>query len=300
MSLDSNWDLYKTFYAVAKCSSFSKAAEKLYITQPSISHAMKTLEANLGTLLFYRNSNGIKLTPDGKELFNYVEKSYNLLLSGERNLKESKDFIHGRIAVGVQSHIGEFFLFPFVEKFHQDYPNIEINIISRNTEEMIEFLENNNIDFMIDTSPINSIYNNLEIIPLLDLENCFISKNEISKEEIELKDLKKYNLILPVKRSTPRKELDFVCENNDAILNPFMTIETTEMLVNAVKKEMGIGYVIKQAVSKDLKNKKLYEVKVKEKLPTLQLNLVYIKEYLTHIPKTLMKIIENEYKEYMK
>lgn len=300
MSLDSNWDLYKTFYAVAKCSSFSKAAEKLYITQPSISHAMKTLEENLGTLLFYRNSNGIQLTPDGKELFNYVEKSYNLLLSGERNLKESKDFIHGKIAVGVQSHIGEFFLFPFVEKFHQDYPNIEINIISRNTEEMIEFLENHNIDFMIDTSPINSIYNNLEITPLLDLENCFISKNEISNKEIELKELKKYNLILPVKRSTPRKELDLVCENNDVVLNPFMTIETTEMLVNAVKKEMGIGYVIKQAVNKDLKNQKLYEVKIKEKLPTIQLNLVYISEYLTHIPKTFMKIIEKEYKEYMK
>ena len=175
MSLDSNWDLYKTFYAVAKCSSFSKAAEKLYITQPSISHSMKTLEDNLSTKLFYRNANGIKLTSDGMELLNYVEKSYNLLLSGERNLKESQDFVHGKIAVGVQSHIGEFFLFPFVEKFHQNYPNIEINIISRNTEEMIEFLENNSIDFMIDTSPIKSIYNNLSIIPLLDLENCFIS-----------------------------------------------------------------------------------------------------------------------------
>lgn len=300
MSLDSNWDLYKTFYSVAKCSSFSKAAENLYITQPSISHAMKILEDNLETKLFYRNSNGVKLTPDGMELFNYVEKSYNLLLSGERNLKESKDFVHGKITVGVQSHIGEFFLFPFVEKFHQDYPNIEINIISRNTEEMIEFLENNSIDFIIDTSPIKSVYNNLNIIPLLDLENCFISKKEISKTCIELKKLNEYNLVLPVKRSTPRKELDCICEKNDALLKPFMTIETTEMLVNAVKKNMGIGYVIKQAVSRELKEHKLYEVKVKEKLPTIQLNLVYINEYLTHIPKKFMKRIEKEYKEYMK
>lgn len=300
MSLDSNWDLYKTFYQVAKYSSFSKAAEKLYITQPSISYAMKTLEDNLGIKLFYRNSNGVKLTSDGKELFNYVEKSYNLLLSGERNLKESKDFVHGKIAVGVQSHIGEFFLFPFVEKFHHDYPNIEINIISRNTEEMIGFLENNSIDFMIDTSPIKSVYNNLNIIPLLELENCFISKKEINKTCIELKKLNEYNLVLPVKRSTPRKELDYICEKNDAVLKPFMTIETTEMLINAVKKDMGIGYVIKQAVNKELKEHKLYEVKVKEKLPTIQLNLVYIDEYLTHISKKFMKIIELEYKEYMK
>lgn len=63
MSLDSSWDLYKTFYAVAKSSSFSKAADKLCITQPSISYAVKQLEANLETKLFYRTPSGVKLTP---------------------------------------------------------------------------------------------------------------------------------------------------------------------------------------------------------------------------------------------
>ena len=52
MSLEKNWDLYKTFYMVAKCSSFSKAAEKLYVTQPSISYSIKQLETNLNTKLF--------------------------------------------------------------------------------------------------------------------------------------------------------------------------------------------------------------------------------------------------------
>ena len=79
-----------------------------------------------------------------------------------------------------------------------------------------------------------------------------------------------------------------------------MTIETTEMLVNAIKKDMGIGYVIKQAVNKELKSKELFEVKIKEKLPTLTLNLVYINEYLTYIPRTFMNRIKNEYEEYMK
>ena len=299
MSLEENWDLYKTFYSVAKYNSFSKAAEKLYVTQPSISYAIKQLESNLNTKLFYRNPSGIKLTLEGKELLDYVEKSYNLLISGERNLKESQNFTHGRVAVGVQSHIGRFFLFPFVEKFHQDYPNIEIKIISRNTEEMIKALENNDIDFMIDTSPIESIYNNLKIYPLLDLENCFISKNEMD-EEISLKELNDYKLVLPVKRSTPRKQLDYSCQNAGVELKPFMTIETTEMLIDSIEKEMGIGYVIKQAVSKELKQKELFEIKVKEKLPTLTLNIVYVREYLTNIPRTFMNRIKNEHEEYMK
>ena len=78
-----------------------------------------------------------------------------------------------------------------------------------------------------------------------------------------------------------------------------MTIETTEMLINAVKNEMGIGYVLKQAVRKELKENNLYELKVVEELPTLTLNLVYISKYLTHIPRTFMENIKNRYKEYM-
>ena len=299
MSLEENWDLYKTFYTVAKCSSFSKAAEKLYITQPSISYAIKQLETNLETKLFYRIPSGVKLTLEGKELLDYVERSYNLLISGERNLRESQNFTHGRVSIGVQSHIGKFFLFPLVEKFHKEYPNIEINIISRNTEQMIEALENNNIDFVLDTSPIESIYNNLEIHPLLDLENCFISKNKTSKE-MSLKDLNDYKLILPVKRSTPRKQLDYICKKVGVELMPFMTIETTEMLIDSIKKDMGIGYVLRQAVNKELRQNELFEIKLKEKLPTLTLNILYVSEYLTNIPQTFIVKIKNEYEEYMK
>lgn len=292
---DFNWDLYKIFYTVAECSSFSKAAEKLFITQPSISYSIKQLEESLGTKLFYRVPSGAKLTPDGVELLDYVKKSYSIILSGERNLKESKDLKHGKVSVGVQSHIGEFFLFPFIEKFHKKYKNIEINIISRNTDEMINLMEKNLVDFMIDTSPINTIYNNITIKPLLELENCFISSKDLKDEVHSLKDLEGKNLILPVIRSTPRKELIKCCEQYGVTLNPFMTIETTEMLVQAIKKDMGIGYVLKAAVKNDLKKQNLYEVKVKEKLPTIGLNIVYVSDYLTHVPLEFMNEIKNEF-----
>ena len=292
---DFNWDLYKIFYTVAECSSFSKAAEKLFITQPSISYSIKQLEESLGTKLFYRVPSGAKLTPDGVELLEYVKKSYSIILSGERNLKESKDLKHGRISVGVQSHIGEFFLFPFIEKFHKKHKNIEINIISRNTEEMINLMEKNQVDFMIDTSPINTIYNNITIKPLLELENCFISSKDLKDEVHSLKDLEGRNLILPVIRSTPRKELIKCCDEHNVTLNPFMTIETTEMLIQAIKKDMGVGYVLKAAVKNDIKEKNLYEVKVKEKLPTIGLNIVYVSDYLTHVPLEFMNEIKEEF-----
>ena len=294
MELGFDWNLYRTFYAVAKFKSFSEASKKLYVSQPTISNSIKRLENQLETKLFYRKTDGVSLTTDGREFLSYVEKSYNLLISGTRNLQSAKEFSKGKVSIGVRSHIGDFFLFEYIEKFHKENPNIDISVVSRNTEQMIELLQSNKLDFIIDTSPINSRYNNLEIISLFELENCFVSKEKI-KESLSFNDLDNYNIILPLETSTPGKELEKAVSKQGAKLNPLMTIDTTEMLINAVHKNLGIGYVIKQAVKEAIENKVLYEVKIKEELPKLVLNIVYIEDYLTHIPRAFMDMIINDY-----
>lgn len=293
MNVDFDMNLYKIFYIVAKNNSFSKAAEELFVTQPSVSYSIKQLEERLNIKLFKRNHKGIKITPEGKEVLEYVKKSYNDISVGERRLKENRNLNSGKISIGVQSHIGRFFLFPYLEKFHEKYPNIEINISSRNTSELIKLLESNDIDFVIDTSPIETEYSNLVIEPLMELEHCFVSSTNylIKNKKIEIQDLKDYNLILPVIRSTPRKQLTKLLKDKNIELKPFITIETTEMLIDAVKKNMGIGYVMKKAIEEELKNKELKEIKVNLQLPKLLLNLVYIKNNLTNIPKVFLEEI---------
>ena len=296
MNFDFDMNLYKVFYVVAKNNSFSKAAEELFVTQPSVSYSIKQLEDRLNIKLFKRNHKGIKITPEGKEVLEYVKKSYNDISVGERSLKENRNLNSGKISIGVQSHIGRFFLFPYLEEFHKKYPNIEINISSRNTAELIKLLENNDIDFVIDTSPIETEYSNLFIEPLMELEHCFVtSKNYLIKNKnMKIQELKDYNLILPVYRSTPRRQLTNLLKNENIELNPFMTIETTEMLIDAVKKNMGIGYVIKNAIEEELNNKVLKEISVNVQLPKLLLNLVYIESNLTYIPKIFIEDLKTK------
>ena len=294
MNFDFDINLYKVFYVVAKNNSFSKAADELFVTQPSVSYSIKQLEDRLNIKLFKRNHKGIKITPEGKEVFEYVKKSYNDISVGERGLKENRNLKTGKISIGVQSHIGRFFLFPYLEQFHKKYPNIEINISSRNTAELIKLLENNDIDFVIDTSPIETEYSNLIIEPLMELEHCFVCAKDypIKNRNMKIQDLKDYSLILPVKRSTPRKQLTKLLIDKDIELKPFITIETTEMLIDAVKKNMGIGYVMRNAIDEELKSKELEEINVNIQLPRLLLNLVYIENNLTYIPKIFMKEIK--------
>ena len=294
MSFDFDMNLYRVFYSVVKNNSFSKAADELFVTQPSISYSIKQLEEQLNIKLFKRNHNGIKITPEGKEVFEYVKKSYDYIRNGERVLMESRELKSGKLSIGVQSHIGRFFLFQYIEKFHKNYPNIEINISSRNTSELIKLLENNDIDFVIDTSPIETIYKNIVIEPLMKLEHCFAASNNYLTESksIDIQKINKYNLILPVNNSTPRKQLDQLLKSYNIDLKPYMTIETTEMMIDAIKKNMGIGYILKKAIEKELNTKEIQEIKVNVQLPELLLNLVYIDNNLTYVPKAFMQEIK--------
>lgn len=113
---DINLNLYKVFYVCAKCNSFKEASEKLYVTQPSISMQIKSLEDSLGTKLFYRSNTGLSLTNEGKQLYNYIEKSYNYLTAGEKIIKQNSNMDFGTIVIGAPAHIASFYLLEYIEQ----------------------------------------------------------------------------------------------------------------------------------------------------------------------------------------
>lgn len=283
-----NLNLYKIFYEVALNESISSASKKLIITQSAVSKAIKKLEEDLNTKLFYRNSKGVKLTDKGKELLFYVEKAFNNLMIAERTMIESKTLNKGKISIGVPSQIGSFYIFEDITNFHKQYPNIEITIISKSTTQLLKLLERHEIDFIIDTSPINAKINDIIIKPLVEVTNCFVAKSDtvISIDEINsIKDLSSYPLVLPIKGTDNRKQLDKLFEKNNIELNNVINIHTSEMIVGSIKKDLGIGYIIYDVIKDNVKNNEFKIVNVKEELPKITINLVYIKQYLTIAPK---------------
>ena len=210
---DINLNLYKIFYEVALNESISSASKKMFITQSAVSKAIKKLEENLNTKLFYRNTKGVKLTDKGEELLFYVEAAFNNLITAERSMIESETLNRGKISIGVPSQVGSFFIFEDITNFHRKYPNIEITIISKTTTQLLKLLESHEIDFIIDTSPINSKINDIVIKPLIDVKNCFVVKSDTSipiNKITSIKDLASYPLVLPIKGTNNRKQLDEV------------------------------------------------------------------------------------------
>lgn len=283
-----NLNLYRIFYEVASSESISDASKKLFITQSAVSKAIKNLEEELNTNLFYRNSKGVKLTEKGEELLFYVEEAFNNLIIAERTMLESKTLNKGKISIGVPSQIGSFYIFEDISNFHKKYPNIEITLISKTTTQLLKLLERHEIDFIIDTSPINTKIDNIVIKPLIEVDNCFVVKTDTSIpiEKINsIKDLSNYPLVLPIKGTNNRRQLDKIFEKNNVELNNVINIHTSEMIAGSIKKDLGIGYIIYDVIKDNVKNGEFKIIDIKETLPKITINLVYIEKYLTIAPR---------------
>ena len=279
-----NLNLYKVFYDVCKYGSFSKTAEFTYTTQSAISKSIKKLEEDLETQLFYRNSNGIELTNEGRELFKYVEESFNNLLTAERVILETENLERGTLNIGLPSHIASFFFFDKIIDFHNKYPNVEMKLISGSTGQLLELIDKHEIDLIIDTAPITTNNMDLAIMNLLTVNYAFIChKDNYDKYKNikSVKDLEDVPLVLPPKGTTNRKKLDQLFIKYNVTPKKVINIHTSEVILNAVNHDLGIGYLISDIVKND--NNYKY-IKLKEELPTADIVFAYNKKFLTTAP----------------
>ena len=285
---NTNFNLYKTFYDVVNCGSISKAATINFTSQPAISRSIKTLEDELNTKLFVRTKKGIELTEKGRELFFYVEQGYNSFITAERSILEDKSLSKGKLSIGIPSHIATFYLFDAVDEFHKKYPGIEITIISKSTSALLDLLRSPEIDFMSDSEPVKCLDKNITIKHIKYLHNAFIASSTFDTTNIKtIKDLKNVPVILPIKGTANRSALDEYLILNKAELNNILNIHTSELIQGAIKRNLGVGYIIKELVADDIKRGNLKEVKI-DNLPKTGISLVYIKDFITESPKIFL------------
>lgn len=264
MNYSISLDMYSIFMEVYENKSLTKVAEKLNLTQPTISYRIRTLENLVDTKLFNRTSKGMETTSYADELYISIKEALENLRVVERNIFEKRQKGIGNIYIGVQHHISKYYLTPIVKKYNERYPNVKIHIINKGTSELVELLESGKVDFLIDTLPISGDKKQLKIIKIKELETCLC----------KIKDApEKY--IFPIVGSTMRVELDKVLQSKEISIEPDFEIYTTEMTIEMIKQGIGIGYTIKDFLLQDIEKDVEY-VDVGEKLPKLTLAVAYV------------------------
>lgn len=263
-----NYELYKFFYYVAIEGSISKAATKLHISQPAVTWQIKSLESQLNIPLLTRTKKGVSLTEEGKVLFEYVKQGVESFTNGENMLTNIKNLDYGTIAIGASTTVSKYVLMPYLEKFHEKYPNIEIKIVNALTENLIKDLRNGNLDMLILNLPMNET-KDLKIQKVIDVQDTFVGNKkyyELTKGKIKLAELNNYPLLFQKSPSNTRTFLNNYLKDNNTKLIPKAEIVSYNLIMDFVKSGFGIGYATKEFIKDDL-NKTLFEIKVTPAIP---------------------------------
>lgn len=287
-----NLELYKIFYTVARLGNITKASETLMISQPAVSKSIKNLEEQLGGNLFIRTKKGVTLTEEGKEFYQYIKKAIEYIDNAERKFNDLINLDTGCIKIGIGSTLAQEFLLPYLEIFHEKYPKIDIRIINNITSNLLEQLKNGLIDLAIIT-PNNLDSDDFNITKCKERNDCFVVNKkfyELTQKDHSLKDLNNYPLILQLKGSSTRNFIDNFAKTNNISLTPTIELANYSLVIEFAKLGFGIGYVAKEFIKNEIKNKELFILNIKEKIPTRYICVVTSKNHLPNFSTN--KLIE--------
>ena len=292
-----NFELYKIFYFCAKHSNFSKAAKDLFVTQSSISQSIKKLENEMNIKLFYRTGKNISLSKEGEILFMHIEKAYNIIKSGEKNIENIKSMDTGEIHIGASDTLTKYYLMPTIKKFYKRYPNIKIRLSNNSSPENVRMVKDKKVDFgIININPYNK-YQNVTVNTLWTSKNIFVYSNNhyyFKDTPISLLKLKEYTLLTLEKDSSSRKVFDKFIQNEDINFDFDLEFGTTSLIIEMTIAGIGIAYVSKDAVEELIEKKILSQVKIRESIPNIDIGLVVNNEFpLSLASEKFIEFIKN-------
>ena len=181
--MDINLELYKVFLSVARNQNITKAANELRISQPGVSKSIKNLEEQLNCVLFIRTKSGVYLTQEGKMFYEKLSNAIEIIDNAEKSLMEMINMENGYLNIGVSNTLTRNFLLEYIEKYHQLYPKIKIQIYTNPTSELITKARNGIIDLIILNLPYD-VPNDFFIQKLKTIQDCFVGNKKINISRI--------------------------------------------------------------------------------------------------------------------
>lgn len=285
-------DLWNIFYEVASTGNISRASEKMHISQPAITKQIKNLENELECKLFIRTQKGVILTKKGELIYQDIKNGINALNTAYKKIKSENEIITGNIRIGSSTTLVKTYLMPFIKEFHEKYPNVIFEISTEPTSRLKELLKIGKIDIIV-AKFYTGINDDFVYDKIGEMHDIFIVNDkykELFQKEISLKVLENYPILLQKQPSSSRDFIEKFCENNNIKLKSIMEIASSNLLIEFSKIGYGIGVVTKEYVKKELKNKELYELKVKPNIPKRDFGIITLKNnYLSMCCKEFLK-----------
>lgn len=286
----------KTLLTVAEEKNFTKAANKLNLTQPAVSHQIKELEDELQEQLFIRKKGDIIPTPIGDIVLNYARK---FVAMHNKMLDDIKHNHKINIKLGITHTAESNKITEIIGSYLINNPGLSVTIITDTTNNLYKMVENYELDLAIVDNKKNV---QLNYLPLdTDYLVCVVNNNSplAKKKIVTLKELKKENLILRLDSSYTRKLFESTLESINESINSFkiiLELDNIETIKDLVRKDMGVSILAKNTCIDEVNRKKLTILPI-ENLSMVRKNYIIYTDYFNYIDN--VKELINHYNKEM-
>lgn len=231
----------KSFMEVAVHKSFTKAAEHSYLTQPSLSKAVKKIEEELQVKLFDRSTRHLHLTDAGKIVYQQGQKVLATLSELNVLLDELRDIASGQIKIGVPPLIGTLFFPKIAGSFHKQYPNVTLDLVEYGAKLIGKLVEDGEIDLGIVVLPANE--DKFNIYPFIQDEFVlYLNENHklAKKNAVSLNELKDEKFIIFSEEFTLHDYVKQACK--EAGFTPAISYQSSQwdLIIELVSSNLGI------------------------------------------------------------
>jgi DNA-binding transcriptional LysR family regulator len=235
----------KTFLEVARRSSFSRAAETLHVTQPSISAQIRSLETFLGHRLLERGGGKVTLTAAGRVFEPFAEDCLSRLNHMTLALADLERSPRGALSVSANDSTALYVLPLFFSKFHKQFPRVALSIIRAERIKSLKLVLDREVDFGVVSLPLKDPRLHVEVIHKDDFLLVVPAGHPLAKlERVTLHNIAQHRLLLP-KQGRRREQLDECFAQANLMPRVAMELDSNELLKRLILNEIGIGFLPK-------------------------------------------------------
>ena len=266
-----NFEYYKVFYYVAKLKSITAASKELFLTQPTVTHYIQSLERDLGCKLFERTKRGVILSPEAEQLYMHVSLACEHLFEGQRQFETLQQLKEASVSIGASGTTLHHFLIPYLKEFRQQYPNIKIKISDNSTPSILKLLKERLLDFaVLVTNDDEIIEEDFLVSSLGTIKDIFIGGreyNQLKEQVCSFDTLKKHPLICLKQGTVTRTFLNNILIKNNIEWIPDIELEAINLIATMVMQNFGIGFIPSVFVEEYIESEDIFEIKLDHSIP---------------------------------
>ncbi|MCM3166046.1 LysR family transcriptional regulator [Peribacillus frigoritolerans] len=290
------YDALKTFVTLVEVKNFTKTAEILLMSQPSVSLHIKKLEEEFQTKLFLRSPKFLKVTLTGEILYDRAKQMITIYEQTRQDIQEHDRSIKGELKIGASFTIGEYILPSLLIDLQEEYPELELQVVIGNTEEIVQAVRLYKVDIGLIEGQTNE--KELSVHPFMQDELFIVSSNNhelANKDDVEITDLHDQAWVTREVGSGTREYLNHVIRSNGLKIKSILTISSNQGIKETlIKNGSGLALLSRSVIERDVQNKILSIIQIKDESFNRTLSYVYspimkdkknVKTFITELNK---------------